>query len=221
VGAVVTSIILTAVAVSIMGVQGSYQSESRIMVAVDGMRTATSFIEQRLRMAGYGVDPRFAFDFGTAVLPSNNKANHVISLGTGVPTAITDDLAFRYRDAAYLRRGRFMGAAGLQLESGTFGVDLHKGQRLIVSCNNGKKYLVLRVNTGGVSQNLGASSNFTVDPALSSITPDETCLTKAGALDAPYIMLMHEVRLRIKLAQGGDARTLAQGMDGVEMAEMR
>ena len=31
----------------------------------------------------------------------------------------------------------------------------------------------------------------------------------------------NEVRLRIKLAQGGDARTLAQGMDGVEMAEMR
>ncbi|MDO5506219.1 MAG: PilT/PilU family type 4a pilus ATPase [Pseudoxanthomonas suwonensis] len=31
----------------------------------------------------------------------------------------------------------------------------------------------------------------------------------------------NEVRLRIKLAQGGDARTLAQGMDGVEVAEIR
>lgn len=31
----------------------------------------------------------------------------------------------------------------------------------------------------------------------------------------------NEVRLRIKLAQGGDARTLAQGLDGVEVAEVR
>ncbi|HNV78615.1 MAG TPA: PilT/PilU family type 4a pilus ATPase, partial [Thermomonas sp.] len=31
----------------------------------------------------------------------------------------------------------------------------------------------------------------------------------------------NEVRLRIKLAQGGDARTLAQGLDGVEIAELR
>jgi twitching motility protein PilU len=31
----------------------------------------------------------------------------------------------------------------------------------------------------------------------------------------------NEVRLKIKLAQGGDARTLAAGMDGVEVAEVR
>jgi len=29
------------------------------------------------------------------------------------------------------------------------------------------------------------------------------------------------VRLKIKLAQGGDARTLSQGLDGVEIAEVR
>jgi twitching motility protein PilU len=31
----------------------------------------------------------------------------------------------------------------------------------------------------------------------------------------------NEVRLRIKLAQGGDASTLSQGLDGVEVAEAR
>ncbi len=31
----------------------------------------------------------------------------------------------------------------------------------------------------------------------------------------------NEVRLKIKLAQGGDARTLAQGLDGVEISEVR
>ena len=217
VGTATTTIILAAVAMSFVGIQGSYQTESRIKVAVEGLRTATHFIEQRVRMAGYGIDPRFAFDFNAAVLPGQTKSNHALVFPKGEPRSVTDDLAFRYRDAAYLRRGRFMGAAGLQLESGTFGVDLHKGQRLIVSCNNGKKYLVLRVNTGGVSQNLGASSNFTVDPALSSITPDETCLTKAGALDAPYIMLMHEVRLRIMDLEGRPFLMAFRGLDELNM----
>ena len=36
-----------------------------------------------------------------------------------------------------------------------------------------------------------------------------------------YADSQNEVRLRIKLAQGGDARTLAQGLDGVEIAEVR
>jgi len=36
-----------------------------------------------------------------------------------------------------------------------------------------------------------------------------------------YADSQNEVRLRIKLAQGGDARTLAQGLDGVEVAEAR
>jgi len=36
-----------------------------------------------------------------------------------------------------------------------------------------------------------------------------------------YADSANEVRLRIKLAQGGDARTLSQGLDGVEVAEVR
>jgi twitching motility protein PilU len=31
----------------------------------------------------------------------------------------------------------------------------------------------------------------------------------------------NEVRLKIKLAQGGDARTLSQGLDGVELSEVK
>ena len=36
-----------------------------------------------------------------------------------------------------------------------------------------------------------------------------------------YADSQNEVRLKIKLAQGGDARSLSQGMDGVEIAEVR
>ena len=36
-----------------------------------------------------------------------------------------------------------------------------------------------------------------------------------------YADSQNEVRLKIKLANSGDARTLAQGMDGVEVAEVK
>lgn len=36
-----------------------------------------------------------------------------------------------------------------------------------------------------------------------------------------YADSQNEVRLRIKLSQGGDAKTLSQGLDGVEISEVR
>ena len=36
-----------------------------------------------------------------------------------------------------------------------------------------------------------------------------------------YADSANEVRLKIRLSQGGDARSLAAGMDGVEVAEVR
>jgi twitching motility protein PilU len=36
-----------------------------------------------------------------------------------------------------------------------------------------------------------------------------------------YADSQNEVRLKIKLAQGGDARSLSQGMDGVELSEVK
>jgi type IV pilus assembly protein PilW len=217
VGTATTTIILAAVAVSFMGIQSSYQTESRIKVAVEGLRTATQFIEQRVRLAGYGIDPRFAFDFNAAVLPGQTKSNHPLVFNGGQPRSVTDDLAFRYRDSAYLRRGRFMGGGGLVLEASTFGIDLRAGQRLIVSCTNGKKYLVLKVGAGGVSKNAATSANFTVDLTLSSIPSDETCLRKEGLLDAPYVMLLHEVRLRIMDLQGRPFLMAFQGLDELNM----
>jgi type IV pilus assembly protein PilW len=215
VGAVTTTIILSAVAMTFVGVQGSYQSESRVKVAVEGMRTATNFIEQRLRMAGYGVDPRFAFDFNAAVLPANAKANHALVLGPGLPNSVTDDLAFRYRDPSWMRRGSY--AAGIQLQAGSlFGMNFPTGQRFIVSCLGGRDYLVLKAGVGGVSKDSNASGNFTVDAALSSVPADTPCLAKQGEA-APFILLLHEMRIRI-MSQGGRPFLMAfQGLDELDM----
>lgn len=200
VGTVTTAIILSAVAAAFVGVQGSYQTEARIKVAVEGMRTATDFIEQRLRMAGYGVDPRFAFDFdvSTAALPGGTKSNYHIVLGKGLPDSITDDLAFRYRDAAWMRRGTFSG--GIQLDSGTFGMGFPAGQRFIVSCVGGKDYVVVKA-TSAVSRTATALVG-TVDAALTpTASVGAPCLTRTGD-NLPYVMLLHEMRLRIMPLEG-------------------
>jgi type IV pilus assembly protein PilW len=216
VGTVVTSIILAAVAVSIMGVQASYQTESRITVAVEGLRTGTNFIEQRLRLAGYGVDPRFAFDFKTAVLPANAKANHVITLATGVPPAITDDLAFRYRDPAWMRRGTY--SSGINLaDNATFGMSFPKGQRFIISCEGGKNNLVVKAGAGGVSKDAKSAANFEVDTALSTIPANDGCLTKEGQA-APFVLLLHEVRIRVVALEGRPFLMAFQGIDELDMS---
>lgn len=199
VGAVTTTIILAAVAVTFVGVQGSYQSESQIKAAVEGMRTGTAFIEQRLRLAGYGVDPRFAFDFETALLPGTTKSNYEIVL-PDAPSAITDDLAFRYRDPAWLRRGRWDG--GLQLsDDAEFGMDFPPGQRFAISCVGGSEVLVVKAGAGGVSRTETSSSGFSVDAKLSTTTTSSSCLQREGA-GAPYVMLIHEVRVRITAIDG-------------------
>lgn len=217
VGAVTTTIILSAVAMTFVGVQGTYQAESRIKVAVEGMRTATGFIEQRLRMAGYGVDPRFAFDFNATVLPNNAKANHTIVFGAGIPNTVTDDLAFRYRDPSWMRRGSYVGGAGIQLATGsTFGMSFPRGQRFIVSCIGGRDYLVLRTTAGGVSKDANGSANFTVDTALSSVSSDTPCLAKQGEA-SPYVLLLHETRIRV-VSMGGRPFLMAfNGLDELDM----
>jgi type IV pilus assembly protein PilW len=218
VGAVTTTIILSAVAVTVMGVQASYQTESRIKVAVEGMRTATNFIEQRMRMAGYGVDPRIAFDFGTTVLPSNLKANYSMALGTGLPNAVTDDLAFRYRDAAWMRRGRYAGASGIQLEPGaSFGMDFPMNQRFIVSCRGGESYLVVKAGAAGVSKDATQASSLTVDTALSTAAEDEACLGKTGE-QSPFVLLMHEVRIRVMNLGGRPFLMAFPSLDSLDLA---
>ncbi|WPB74459.1 PilW family protein [Archangium violaceum] len=215
VGAATTSIILFAVAFAVLAVQGSYQAESRVKVAVEGVRTAATFIEQRLRMAGYGVDPRFAFDFDSTVA---SKANQVLAFGPGIPQSVTDDLAFRYRDPSWLRRGYYTAADGLQIQGGdVFGVDFPESQRFLVSCRGGRDYVVLRVNAGGVQSDAIGSKNFTLDARLSSVGADAGCLSWTGT-DAPYIMLLHELRIRIMDLDGRPFLMAFDRLDSLNLA---
>ncbi|MBM7114673.1 prepilin-type N-terminal cleavage/methylation domain-containing protein [Archangium primigenium] len=196
VGTVTTTIILAAVALTVLAVQGSYQTESRIQVAVEGSRTAISFLEQRLRLASYGVDPRFAFDFGTDALDSHVKSNEVIALGDDVPVSVTDDLALRYRDPAWLRRGSLDGTRLLLEDGDVFDTAFPEGQRFILACKGSGNSVVLRLGAGGLSKGSSETSNFTVDETLSTSRRSEACLSKRDST-MPMVLLLHEVRVRI------------------------
>ncbi|PTL77652.1 PilW family protein [Vitiosangium sp. GDMCC 1.1324] len=218
VGTAVTSIILFAVAFTVLAVQGSYQTESRIKVAVEGARTATSFIERRLRMAGYGVDPRFAFDFNVSQLPTGTKSNYALNFGTGVPKSVTDDLAFRYRDPSWLRRGTYDTAQGLVLTGGdAFGVDFPEGRRFIIACMGGRDYLVMKARSGGVKKDEKKTSNLDVDASLSSVAADAGCLTQTGG-SAPYVMMLHELRIRIMDLGGRPFLMAFPGIDTLDLS---
>jgi len=196
VGSVTTTIILGAVALTVLAVQGSYQTESRIKVAVEGARTATSFIEQRLRLASYGVDPRFAFDFDTGALGADVKSNQVLEFGAGVPQSVTDDLALRYRDPAWLRKGTYVNGSVTLVDADTFGTDLPEGKRIIVACRGGGHYVVLRTLAGGVGNGDHESGNFALDTTMSTVGAGEGCLSRGGE-SVPSVMLMHELRIRV------------------------
>lgn len=200
VGLAVTTIILLSVAASFTAVQGSYQAETRIKSSTEGARTALGFIEKQLKLAGYGIDPRFTFDMDGTNVPSNLKNNYEFSVGANGewPRVVTDDLAYRFRDPSYLKRGSLSGTT-ISLESppvdqtGKFGVPLKAGQALMVSCIGGQEYVVVRVRAA-------VTADATAAEVTAPVTPFPTskpgCLALTG-VQTPYVMLIHERRLRV------------------------
>src|SRR5687767_4876008 len=90
VGMTVNILILTAVAGAFIAIQRSYHAEAQIKSSVEYSRTATSFLERQLRKVGYGIDPRFAYEFSPTGLPGATKDNY------NGGTFVTDDLAVRW-----------------------------------------------------------------------------------------------------------------------------
>lgn len=193
VGSVITTIILAAVGSAVVAVQRSYVVETNVKSAVESGRSGMAFLERSVRLAGYGIDPRFAFDFGTASLPGGLKDNYELTLPSG-QKVLTDDLAFRYRDPAFMRRGSIV-AGQLSLQS-AFGVALRAGQPVIVSCRGGQDYVVVRLSaavTNTAVTSVAVASYGAPFPAVAS----QECLTRGGA-EAPYVMLMQEMRVRLR-----------------------
>ncbi|HET9451111.1 MAG TPA: PilW family protein [Aggregicoccus sp.] len=191
VGIAITVIILAAVGTAFLAVTRSYHSEALVKGSVEGARTASLFVERTLRMAGYGLDPVHAFDLRTAGLPGSDKDNHQQLLAGDLLT--TDDLAFRYRDPAFLRRG-VLSADGTALTlapATTWGFTPKVGQVLLIACPGARSYTVRRVVS--TTPDTAVLEDHAAVPAFPA--PGAACLS--DATERPFVMLVHELRLRV------------------------
>ncbi|WP_163783668.1 PilW family protein [Myxococcus vastator] len=203
VGITVSSVVLLAVAGTIIAVNNIFQNNTVSKTAVEGSRVGTDYLNRTLRYAGYGLDPAIAFDFDTAGLPGARKDNYTEEVEDW-GTFVTDDLAFRYRDPMFLRHGQLDGTGTppfqLTLDSAaTFGQPLRQGQAVLVACPGGQDYFLGRLTADVPADGTTA----TLDTALAAGLPGDVpkaCMSDAGRV--PFVMLVHEKRLRVE-AHGG------------------
>lgn len=191
--AVVTVIVLAAIATTFLGVQRTYQIQAQVKAAIEGTRASSTFLSRELKLAGYGLEPQHAFDFVAAGLPGATKSN---SPGPGF---VTDDLAFRYRDPAYLRRGALDPAGTtLTLAAGTsFGIALRSGQALLIACRGAQQYLVAATTGPAAATANSVSIGPRGSPFLGPLATAHPCLKGVTGVDAAYVMLLRERRIRI------------------------
>lgn len=193
---VIMSIVMTAIVTVFIAVQKSYETISRSKTAIEGSRAATAYLERTVRLAGYGIDPRYAFDFtvGGAFV----KDNGAVGTFGGVPV-VTDDLAYRYRDPNWLRRGGVTGG-NLVLDSasplgGTLGVNFNAQQRFIVMCAGGTDWAVFELTGAKVAADTGGAVSPVVNPFPAS---SANCLKTTSGVSAAYVAILQERRVRIR-----------------------
>lgn len=202
VGLVVTSIVMTAVVAIFIGVQRSYQAETEVKIITENGRGTMLFLERVLPLAGYGLDPRLAFDV-TGTQTRDNQDVQGVSYTTSFTQkplpgpagrTLSDDLAFRFRDPAFLRAGR-LNAGNTQITlSTTLNMQLPQGKLLMVGCRGGADYTMVRVvGTPGPT----ATTITVANAAAPFVTNTANCLTLDGPATSPWVFLIQEHRLRI------------------------
>lgn len=202
VGLLVTSLVMTAVTAVFLGVQRAYQSETESKVMTESGRGTVQFLERVLPLAGYGIDPRAAFNMTLANTADNQQVKGVSF--TPTPAAaivgpndsiVTDDLAFRYRDPAFLNIGQLNAAHTTLTLDRPLQVDLPVGKLLMVGCQGGNEFAYVRV---GTAASAGATAVTVADDAANAPFPTNTnsCFQSTGSA-SPRVFLVQEHRLRI------------------------
>ena len=201
VGLAVTSIVMTAVVAIFIGVQRSYQAETEVKYMTENGRGAMLFLERVLPLAGYGLDPRVAFDVGT---PTSGGRDNVdvqsITFNPNTPvmpgpanTVVTDDLSFRFRDPAFLRPGRIDTGVSSVTVDAPLGIGIPAGKLLMIGCRGGVDYQMVRVQTAALPS---ATSVSVAAAGAPFVTSSSLCLQGTGAT-SPWVYLVHEHRIRI------------------------
>ncbi|MGI5861151.1 MAG: PulJ/GspJ family protein [Myxococcales bacterium] len=188
VGIAITGIVLMGITGATILTSTAMESEFDIRRPADDVRIGMGYLERVTRLAGYGVDPRNAFDFSTTGI--DTKDNYAEG------DFLTDDLAFRYRDPAYLRRGKLdsTGATLTLDDEQTLGIALPKGQALILICPGAEDFYVARLSDEAAA-NATSADLVAYDTPFSDVVPG--CLKNVTGTQAAYVTLLHDIRLRV------------------------
>jgi type IV pilus assembly protein PilW len=188
VGVAITSLVLLGVAAAFIASQRSFQIEGQTKTAIEGSRTAVSYLERQLKLAGYGLHPAGAVDFSTTV---TGAAKQDVVAGD----TITDDLAIRYRDPYFIRQGTIEAGEFTLPVDEELGVNLREGQVVLFACRGRNDHLVARLNANvAAAATSFAFTNYNIyGGAVPNTTP--ACFTGGGE---GYAFLVHEKRFRIR-----------------------
>jgi type IV pilus assembly protein PilW len=200
VGLVVTSIVMTAVVAIFIGVQRSYQAETEVKIITENGRGTLLFLERVLPLAGYGIDPRLAFDVSADTSALENRDVKSLTFTPTQPalvgpndTIVTDDLAFRYRDPAFLKVGRLNGGGTVLTLDEPLGVALPKDKLLLVGCRGGLEARAVRVN----ADTAAAALTVNVTPDVTAFAANTNGCLEFTGIASPWIFLIQEHRIRI------------------------
>lgn len=193
---VVVSMLSAAVAAVVIHQTRAYDLSSRMRDVVAANRTSVSFIERRLRMAGFGVDPRFAFDFGRSGAVITRDSN------TG-----PDELVFFSRAPGFNRRATLMGATSLTLDA-PLTRPFSPGQVLLVICptGSGSAYVTVSGMTGASQVSLFSASGAFPRQSLPTCT------------DPAYVLKIDRYRFFVAdVNEGGRIRSYLMLDQGLEV----
>lgn len=189
VGLAVAAVVLAAIAAAIIAMNGVFQANGVTKTTVESGRASLAYLERTLPKAGYGIPPEFAFDFGliAGVAQKDNEPGPAGAF-------ITDDLAYRYRDPTYMRFGAIDSTFGtITLEGGdTFGINIKQGQTLMVACG-AQKFIMVRTSAAVLP---GANTAPVTAYGAPFPVANDDCMQGTG-LDAAFVMLVHEMRVRV------------------------
>lgn len=190
-GVAISSIIMLAVAAAVIGISGAYANESQTRSATEGGRTALAFIERHVKLAGYGIDPRYAFDTSPPPGVSTGKDNYALP---SAPDFITDDLAFRYRDPSFVRRGTAAASTGAFVVATNFRRQYPVGTAFMIACPGGGQRAWFRSTAVNNATTVNLAPYGTANNAPPATALD--CIGQQGEL-APYLFVIREFRFRL------------------------
>jgi len=209
----------------LVGQQRIFQTSSGDRAVQEAARVALDDIASNLRLAGYGLEPSFAFDFGRLAsvpadrLPPGQAASVA---GYTCPADVTcrdsqagpDELVFHYRSPYFARPLVARGADSLTV-AGPLTAPLEPGQILLVACYSGDMYwatvtVARHVDAtaagsfvvdllSGVGREFGRQNAVLAsDACFGAVAPAGTAVSAAAATTATKVFKIERFRYFIR-----------------------